>query len=48
MRDERGVKPVGFESEGVDEEDSGRTPTTSTSEESFDYMAKGEASVHAG
>jgi D-arabinono-1,4-lactone oxidase len=46
--DERGVKAVGFESEGVDEEDTGRTPTTSTSEESFDYMAKGEASVHAG
>jgi hypothetical protein len=41
---------VGFESEGEegDGEDSGRTPTTSTSEESFDYMAKGEASVHVG
>lgn len=46
--DERGVKAVGFESEEEEGKDSGRRPTTSTSEESFDYMAKGEASVHVG
>jgi D-arabinono-1,4-lactone oxidase len=42
---EKGVRAVGFESET--DESAARTPTTSTSEESFDYMAKGEASVYS-
>ena len=39
----KGYEGVGNGGNGDLEE---KTPTTSTSEESFDYMAKGEASVY--